>query len=104
MAEDQGIDNISFLESEIIRLDPRLAEMDKMIQTNMETGLNSRPLPRVVSDLKSTIIQGTSPTVLECMSLEVEELSQARYTDRFLTEKREWRTDLMIWKMKILDW
>ena len=48
-----------------------MAEMGNKIQTIMETGLNSRPLPRVVSDVNSTIIQGTSPTVLECMSLEV---------------------------------
>ena len=56
----------------------RLAEMDNKLQKIMELGLNSRPLPRVVNDFNSTIIQGAPSTVLEYVSLEIEELAQAR--------------------------
>ena len=61
--------------------------MDKKLQTIMETRLNSRPLPRMENDVNSTIIQGTPSTVLECMSIELEELVQARYTDRIIMEE-----------------
>ena len=59
-------------------VDHRLAEMDNKLQKIMELGLNSRPLPRVVNDVNSTIIQGAPSTVLEYVSLEIEELAQAR--------------------------
>ena len=39
------------------------------------------------NDVNSTIIQGTPSTVLECMSIELEELVQARYTDRIIMEE-----------------
>ena len=101
MAEDQVVDNTRILESKetsldlnsdetirlVIRLELRLAEMDKKLQTIMETRLNSRPLPRMENDVNSTIIQGTPSTVLECMSIELEELVQARYTDRIIMEE-----------------
>ena len=63
----------------------------------METGLKSRVPPRMVNDVNSTIIQGAPSTVLECVSLEIEELSQARYTDRIITE------DLRVEVLKIQD-
>ena len=64
----------------------RLAEMDNKLQRIMELGLNSRVPPRMVNNVNSTIIQGAPTTVLECVSQEIEELSQTRYTDRALTE------------------
>ena len=48
--------------------------------------MKSRVPPRMVNDVNSTIIQGAPSTVLECMSLEIEVLSQARYTARIITE------------------
>ena len=52
----------------------------------MKTKLNVRPFPRVENDLTNTMIQGTSSMVMECMSGELEELAQARYSDRIITE------------------
>ena len=64
----------------------RLAELDNKLQRIKELGLNSRVPPRMVNNVNSTIIQGAPTTVLECVSQEIEELSQTRYTDRALTE------------------
>ena len=75
----------------------RLAEMDNKLQKIMEIGLNSRPLPRVVNDVNSTIIQGAPSMVLKYVSLEIEELAQARYTDRIITE------ELMVEVLEIQD-
>ena len=60
--------------------------MDNKLQRIMELGLNSRVPPRMVNNVNSTIIQGAPTTVLECVSQEIEELSQTRYTDKVLTE------------------
>ena len=65
----------------------RLAEMDNKLQKIMEIGLNSRPLPRVVNNVNNTILHGAPSTVLEYVSLEIEEFAQARYADRIITEE-----------------
>ena len=39
------------------------------------------------NDVNSTIIQGTPSRVLECMSIELEELVQAIYTNRIIMEE-----------------
>ena len=63
-----------------------MAEVDNKLQRILKTGLNSRVPPRMVNNVNSTIIQGAPSTVLECMTMEVEVLSQESYTNRIITE------------------
>ena len=65
----------------------RLAEMGKKLLSIIKTRPKFRPLSRVENDLTNTISQGTSSGVLESMSVELEELARARYSDRIITEE-----------------
>ena len=65
-------------------IDQRLVEMGKKLHTITKIKLNRGAPPREEDD---TINQGSSSMVLECMSVELEELAQARHSDRMITEE-----------------
>ena len=61
--------------------------MGKKLLTSMKTRSNFRPLSSVENDLTNTKTQRASSIVLESMSVELEELAQARYSDRIIMEE-----------------
>ena len=65
-------------------IDQRLIEMGKKLHLMMKTKPNRGAPLREEDD---TISQGTSSMLLECISVELEELAQARHSDRMITEE-----------------
>ena len=63
--------------------------------------MNTRVPPRMVNNVNSTIIQGAPSTVLECMTLEVEVLSQESYTNRIITE--DLRVEVLDFKIELIS-
>ena len=58
--------------------------MGKKLHTITKIKLNKGAPPREENDI---ISQGTSSMLLECMSVELEELARARHSDRMITEE-----------------
>ena len=68
-------------------VDQRLIEMGKKLHAITKIKLNKGALPREEDDLTNVMNQGTSSVLLECMSLELEELARTRHSDRMITEE-----------------
>ena len=74
------------LKSVELTVQHRLTEMNNKLQRIMESGLNSRVFPSMVNTVNSAIIQGAPTTIVECVTQEMEDLSQAMYAERVIVE------------------